>query len=118
MSDTRHVELIGAGMMLLMIVGTITAIGASLPSEQSEVEALGRKLDALSARLDIERGEREDLARRLRNVAKVVSNHDAELELQAGAIEMLEEESRATDDEVEREWPRAASPVLWARPHP
>lgn len=119
MSDKRHVELIGAGMMLLMIVGTITAIGASLPDERetSEIEALVRKVATLSTRLDIEHAEREDLARRLKRVANLVHSHDAELELQAGAIEMLEVESRATDDEVEREWPMSRI-LVSGRSHP
>lgn len=88
---TKPYELIGAGMLLLMIVGTITAVGAGL-DEEDAVASVRAEVAALTTRLDIEHRERDELARRLAEVEEhVEALYDLD-DSQATGIQLLEQD--------------------------
>lgn len=66
MTNRRHFEWACYVMTIALIVGTIIGVAARLPPEDDATRAIA----ALSTRLDIEREEREDLARTVRQLER------------------------------------------------
>lgn len=92
MTDKKHVEMIGAGMLFLMILGTITAVGRATPSDAESEPDDARKVASLEARIDIEHAEREGIAHRLSEIEAHVEDLYNLDDSQATGIMLLEQD--------------------------